>query len=269
MGGATRGESSDYKIRPKRSRPTPISFSALARYFTTRDKTQRASSSFPLESLESEEPKKRLPRTRDPFAPNKLRRVKDPYLDNVDEDGKKKLRRFPDSYLEFVHLIDRPTKLRRNSDPTTEEETPAGRKRLRRYGPEDLTESVQESDPPPYDPDADPPLPVNRLVRHDGETMATVRLMDPLTLYTEGGRQNGRRLPRHGELLPNYLDIFNGEGNPLPGDESAFISPPPPPPGAHVPIFRGATRMSRHVDPLHREQPMYMALDDDNRSSAA
>ena len=144
LDGGSRGESSDFKTKPKRrSRTLPLSFSSL----TLPLKTKMESSSSLDKSLDLKEPKKKLPRTRNPFAPNKLRRAKDPFMDNVDDDGKKRLRRFDDSYLEFVHMEDRPTRLRRHSDPTpgksnklprtkdpfTDTVDDDGKKRLRRF----------------------------------------------------------------------------------------------------------------------------------------
>ena len=300
------------------------------------------------ESLEQKEPKKNLPRTRDPFAPNKLRRAKDPFMDNVDDDGKKRLRRFDDSYLEFVHMEDRPTKLRRHSDPTpgkpnklprtkdpftdtidddgkkrlrrfpdsylefvhmedraaqlrrisdplaeTEEDKP---KRLTRYDPQDLSlESDSSSDTPEghvdqpprltrYDPDDLPALPVNRLVRHNVETMETIRLMDPMMIYGTY-KQNGQRyIPRYDDLFPNDLDTFLTEATGNRGkkrlsrtaDPFPFPPPPPPPPPPlpgqapnGFPTFRGVRRMSSHVDPLTTEQPIYMAVGDNDMGSLA
>ena len=158
LDGGSRGESSDFKTKPKRrSRTLPLSFSSL----TLPLKPKMESRSSLDTSLELKEPKKKLQRTRDPFAPNKLRRAKDPFMDNVDDDGKKRLRRFDDSYLEFVHMEDRPTRLRRHSDPTpgksnklprtkdpfTDTVDDDGKKRLRRF-PDFYLEFVHMEDRP-------------------------------------------------------------------------------------------------------------------------
>ena len=129
-----------------------------------------------------------------------------------------------------------------------------------------------------YDPDELPTLLVTRLVRHDVETMETVRLMDPLMIYGTQ-KQNGQRyIPRYDDLFPNDLDNFlneaagNGRKKLLPrsADPFPFPAPPPPPvppPGqasGGFPTFRGVKRMSRHPDPLTTEQPIYMAVRDNN-----
>ena len=136
-----------------------------------------------------------------------------------------------------------------------------------------------------YDPDDLPALPVNRLVRYDVETMETIRLMDPLMIYGTR-KQNGQRyIPRcdGDDLFPNDLDNFlneaagNGRKKRLPRSADPFPFPPPhpppvPPPGqtsGGFPTFRGVRRMSSHPDPLTTEQPIYMAVGDNDIGSLA
>ena len=93
------------------------------------------------------------------------------------------------------------------------------------------------------------------------------------------GTQNGQRcIPKYDYLFHNDLDDFlneaagNGGKKRLPRSADPFPFPPPPPPPVPppgqapggFPTFRGVRRMSSHPDPLTTEQPIYMAVGDND-----